>query len=148
MDEELQQLEAELKALRPAALSPELSARVKRELSAARPHNQWWLWAALPAAAALALLFTNPDDTNSSAPVVQAARPVSVAKPVFKPVASENVLLAARDEGLLTLPDGSAARRVRRSYLDTITWKDPRGQASLKWSVPRVEERIVPVVFQ
>jgi hypothetical protein len=66
----------------------------------------------------------------------------------FKPVAAENLLVEARDEGYVTLDDGTTARRVRRSYVDTITWQDPRTNASLVWSVPREEVRVVPVLFQ
>ena len=65
-----------------------------------------------------------------------------------KPVAAEKVLYAARDEGLVTLEDGTTARRERLSYVDTITWKNPRTNASLTWSVPREEVRVVPVHFQ
>ena len=34
--------------------------------------------------------------------------------------------------------------RLRYRYLDTYTWKDPRSNASLKWSVPRDEIRVLP----
>ena len=66
----------------------------------------------------------------------------------LKPVAAENVLVSARDEGLVTLEDGTPARRERLQFVDTITWKNPRTNSSLRWSVPREEVRIVPVVFQ
>ena len=66
----------------------------------------------------------------------------------LKPVAAENVLVSARDEGLVILEDGTSARRERLQFVDTITWKNPRTNSSLRWSVPREEVRIVPVVFQ
>ncbi len=150
----MQQLEAELKRLRPLAPPRELAARIGGALGARQPRNLWWAWTALPiaAAAAVAFFLSRPAPPRESPGVALDAvsppsAPVSF-KPVFKPVAAENVLLAANDEGLVTLSDGSAARRVRQSYIDTITWKDPRSQASLTWSVPREEERVVPVVFQ
>jgi hypothetical protein len=34
------------------------------------------------------------------------------------------------------------------AHVDTITWRDPRSAASIQWSVPREELRIVPVVFR
>jgi hypothetical protein len=34
-------------------------------------------------------------------------------------------------------------RRVRARYLDTYTWKNPTTNASLRWSVPRDEIRLV-----
>jgi hypothetical protein len=123
---------------------------IARELAARRPNRLWWAWVALPAAAAIAFVLVRPEQ-----PVVKASKPAAntvlapaVARPVFKPVAAENLLVEAQDVGHVTLANGSSARRVRQSYIDTITWKDPRGRASLKWSVPREEERIVPVVFQ
>jgi hypothetical protein len=67
---------------------------------------------------------------------------------VLKPVAGENVLYSARDEGLVVLEDGTPARRERLQFVDTITWKNPRTNASLKWTVPREEVRIVPISFQ
>lgn len=160
MDDELQQLEAELKQLRPLAPSRGLTARIAAELSETgepveRTRPQWWAWIVLPAltasAAALALVFfmSPPAAVRPPSAAVAATRPpVPATTPAFKPVSAENVLLAAKDEGLVTLADGSAARRVRQSYIDTIVWKDPRSQASLRWSVPREEERVVPVVFQ
>ena len=40
--------------------------------------------------------------------------------------------------------DGTPARRVRARYLDTYTWRNPATNASLKWSVPRDEIRVLP----
>jgi len=48
----------------------------------------------------------------------------------------------------VTLDDGTTARRLRQSYLDRITWKNPETNASLVWSVPREEIRVVPVLLQ
>lgn len=149
MDKELQELEAELRRLRPRQPSRELIDRLAGEIEAPKVHRLWWTWVTLPAAAALAFLVSRSQPAPK--PGQPERRPVPVAvkpAPVFKPVAAENVLLAARDEGLVSLSDGRPARRVRQSYVDTIVWKDPRGKALLKWSVPREEERIVPVVFQ
>jgi hypothetical protein len=150
MDDELNALEAELRHLRPVAPSAALARRIARELAPAAPRapqieaSLWpWRWAAvtLPAAAGVALLMFAP------APPV--ARPApAVAADVLKPVAAENVLYAARDEGLVTLADGTPARRARYNYVDTITWENPRTRAVLTWSVPREEVRVVPVVFQ
>jgi hypothetical protein len=40
--------------------------------------------------------------------------------------------------------DDTSARQVRARYVDTYTWKNPRSNASLKWSVPRDEVRVIP----
>ena len=157
MDDELQNLEAELSALRPVRPSAALRARIERELSAAEAPARvvtpsWRIWAAaLPVAAAVAVLAAlamtraprAPASNEKSAAVSEAD-----GAPRLKPIAAENVLYAARDEGLVTLEDGTPARRARLSYVDTIVWENPRTNASLKWSVPREEVRIVPVSYQ
>lgn len=158
MDDDLQQLEAELKRLRPVAPKPALVDRVERELAAAPARRRLaevhWLWAALPAAATVALIFVQfareravepAKETRPEAPVIADAARVTAP---LKPVAAENVLVAASDEGLVILADGTPARRERLQFVDTITWKNPRTNASLTWRVPREEVRVVPVSFQ
>jgi len=152
MDDELQQLEAELKRLRPRALAPALEARVGVALTRRRRTTIAW-WVALPLAAALAVALVPWRPPAPADPATLAADPATSAAVVaapdeYQPVAAENVLLAARDEGVITLDDGVQARRLRRSYVDTITWRNPRTNASLTWSVPRDEVRVVPVNFQ
>ena len=90
----------------------------------------------------------NPVSQVSHIPPVAPVVAVPAPEEVFKPVAAENVLYAVRDEGLVTLDDGTAARRERLNYVDTITWKNPRTNASVRWTVPREEVRVVPVKFQ
>lgn len=142
MDNELHELEAELKRLRPVAPSRALAAGIARQLAA--PRRNYWAWTALPLAASLAGLVMLRER-----PAVPAPTPAPVsAVATYKPVSAENLLYAQNDEGLVTLADGSTARRYRSSYVDTITWKNPHTQASLRWSVPRTEERVIPVSFQ
>lgn len=143
---ELTALEAELRRLRPRAPSPELEEFVARRLRPRRVLTSFWAWSALPlgAAAAIALVVASRPPT---AVVPDAAR-IAAPAAAFKPVAADNLLLDTQDEGLVTLDDGTTARRVRSNYLDTVTWKNPRTQASLKWTVPREEIRVVPVIFQ
>ena len=137
------QLEAELTRLRPRAPSRASAESIGRRLTPRRTAISWWTCAALPLAAAVtgAFFFVARRD-GGPAP---AARVVAAA---FKPIAAENFLVTAVDEGAVTLEDGTPARRVRSNYIDTLTWKDPRSQAKLKWSVPREEVRVVPVIFQ
>ena len=152
MDEEDLQLEAELKRLRPRALAPAVEARVAAGLAGRRRVAIGW-WVALPLAAALALVVVPwrqaPDADHVPLSAAIAPDPLPASPPdEYKPVAAENLLYAARDEGVVTLADGVRARRLRRSYVDTITWRNPRTNASLTWSVPRDEVRVVPVNFQ
>ena len=126
--------------------------------------NTWkWLgWrtagaaAALLAAATVGLWrFASPAPTDL--PATPLTRPDHVAatstanRPLvparadrYHPSSASNVLYDLTDEGAVDVGDELPARRLRYRYLDTYTWKDPRGHASLKWSVPRDEVRIIP----
>ena len=158
MDDELKQLEAELGRLRPVSPSRELVQRVGTELATVpaqrrMPWLEWMMAAALPAAAVIALILTLIPRSND---VAEQPKPKSGESAVeiasqqtsLKPVAAEKVLVSADDEGLVTLADGTPARRERLHYVDTITWKNPRTNASLTWSLPREEVRVVPIAFQ
>jgi hypothetical protein len=154
MDDELPSLEAELKALRPAPVPGRLRARLVQSLDAAPPvlwrrRRGIWFLLSLPAAAALAFVIgmAMHREVSTGAPPPAAANRTN-ARELLKPVAAENVLYAATDEGIVTLADGTRARRERLNYVDTITWKNPLTHASLKWSVPREEVRVVPLSFQ
>lgn len=154
MDDELQHLEAELKGLRPAPVPTALIARVEAELAGppaaaapARPlgGHVAWFWPFLTAAAAALAMTFAPQPT---APASSGQGSLAQGEATLKPIKAENVLVSARDEGLVTLPDGTPARRARLQYVDTITFQNPRTNASLVWTVPREEVRIVPVSFQ
>lgn len=161
MDDEIQSLEAELRQLTPAAPSRKLEARIGRELASTAPSAPrtrlaiyWLSSAAIAAAAALAVGWVSFHPVSPRTPA-EAASPAATS-PVatasvegpLKPVAAENVLIEASDEGFVTLDDGTTARRERLQFVDTITWKNPRTNASLRWSIPREEIRVVPVTFQ
>ena len=151
MDEELQQLEAELKQLRPAPLPPQLLTAVADELYAPPGkrgtvfRSGWKLALPLGVAAAIVFLSVSRNDIEVSPASDTAAETV---QPTLRPVAVEKLLVAAQDEGLVTLADGTPARRARLQYVDTITWRNPATNASLRWTVPREEVRVVPVHFQ
>ena len=65
-----------------------------------------------------------------------------------RPVKAANLLYDLQDEGLVLLEDNTPVRRMRARYVDTYTWKNPATNASLTWSVPRDEVRMVPARFQ
>jgi hypothetical protein len=107
----------------------------------------WWLALPIAAAAAVMISVGLPSQENEKGVAANSStqrQPTSI----FKPVAVKNMLWSARDEGYVTLADGTQARRVRRSYVDTITWQNPATRASLKWTIPREDVRVVPVTFQ
>ena len=176
MDESLNELEAELKSLRPPRPAPTLLDRIGRDLAVsesaapARPRytaattlNTWkwfgWRTAAVAAVVALvaAVSWMSLEKVTpaSEAPReklagMTPARPGSEPRaPMadadrYQPVAAANVLYDLKDEGRVYVDGTTPARRLRYRYLDTYTWKNPRNNASLKWSVPRDEIRVLP----
>jgi hypothetical protein len=143
MDDDFQELEAELSRLRPAPLGRDFAERVERGM-ARRRALPGWLWAAMPAAAAFALIVVY-GTRGPAGPAAQASAPP--AAPAFEPVGVRDILVASRDEGYVVLADGWPARRLLEAHVNTIMWRSPRSAALLQWSVPREEIRIVPVAF-
>ena len=151
MDDPLKELENELAALRPVRPSRQSERRIAAGLQPRRRVR--WRWMSLPAAAAFAIMFAwqtqglRPPPAESATggdSVAGATQPASA----FKPVAAQNLLYAARDDGLVTLEDGRVVHRTSRSYVDTVVWRDPQSNASVTWTVPREEVRLTPVSFQ
>lgn len=102
---------------------------------------------AAPAPASVPLASAPPE--ARVAPVPAPATALAAApRDVFEPVKAANVLYDLQDEGLVLLDDQTPARRVRARYVDTYTWQNPSNGASLRWSVPRDEVRMVPTRFQ
>lgn len=174
MDESFHELEAELKSLRLRRPSAGLKEHLARELAAgdtAGPVRRYasatnlggWKWhgwqlaglaavVALIAAASWRNLSRREATTPAPAPTTAnafAVAPVPAPAPGAAParlseVAATNVLYDMKDEGTVYLEGDRAARRVRYRFLDTYTLRNPRTNASLKWSVPRDEIRVLP----
>ena len=169
MDNSLHELEDELKTLQPRRAAPRWLDEVNRELAAELPAtprprytsatslNSWkWLgWRTVAVAAALTLVAAAVlVRFRSSQTAVTAPGPTAVPTPVrptvaatYEPVAATNVLYDLQDEGVVQLAGATSARQVRARYVDTYTWKNPRNNASIKWTVPRDEVRVVPVGY-
>lgn len=166
MDESLQELEAELKSLQPRRPSAQWSARIGHELAVipVRTHYtsatnlsswKWFGWRTAVTAAAVALVTTlgvlnfKPAQPVAAPtpPVVANPNPAPASRDRYPPVAATNVLYDLKDEGPVRLDGDTSARRLRYRYLDTYTLKNPKGNASLKWSVPRDEIRVLPTSF-
>lgn len=168
MDESFHTLEAEVKALplpRPSSallnrLESDLatsaaSVSLPRRYTTATSLNSWkwsgWRMAGLAAAVAFAatvgLLRVNrqapPISVAGTTPMVAPA-PITNSPPDhYQPVAATNVLYELKDEGPVDTSGDTLTRRVRARYLDTYTWKNPTTNASIRWSVPRDEIRLV-----
>lgn len=169
MDESFHDLELELKSLQPRHPSDLWLDCVRHHLgTAAGPARyatatnlrswKWFGWRAAGVAAALALVATvSFVRFRSTAPAVLPVPPVAVQLPLaadpqvrrdlYEPVAATNVLYDLQDEGLVKGEGDAPARRLRYRYLDTYTWKNPRSHASIKWSVPRDEIRVLPASY-
>ena len=162
MDESLQELENELKRLRPQSLPDTLVQRIEGELGPVEAPRRYttatslrsWKWAGWSLAGVAAVIVGFLASTISWSPVpavrpaVTAFRAPSIpdAAPVmnrYEPVRASSVLYEMKDDGLAMLPDNTQGRQVRYRYVDTYTWKNPATKASLKWSVPRDEVRLV-----
>jgi hypothetical protein len=135
MNNELEELEFELSRLRPRAPSEFLEARVGAALEKNRPGAGAVFLRGLAGAgfaAAIAWLV-------AFAPGMREARGAAL-----QPMVAEETLQSAQDEGLMTLDDGSKARRLRLRYVETLSWSG--GGRTLTWTAPREELRIVPVM--
>lgn len=161
MDDNLQELENELKRLRPRAVSDDFMRRLELDLGAEPAARRYttatslrsWKWAAWSMAGAVAavavLLAVNRPDRSTPAAHPESSRLAAAptaAEPAanrYEPVAASSVLYEMKDDGVATLPDNSPGRQVRYRYVDTYTWKNPTTNAALKWSVPRDEVRLV-----
>ncbi len=171
MDETLQELVNELKRLTPRRPSGALLASLERELGPAVPVAptrryssatnlgswKWAPWALAGAAAVIALaLFMRssrvaPVPPVEQSPVSEMAATTPTPEPAgsapdvnrYEPVRASSVLYDLQEGAPTTLPDRTEGREVRYRYVDTYTWKNPATNASVRWSVPRDEVRLV-----
>ena len=113
---------------------------------------KWAMWSFAGVAAAIALVAVvqfNRRSPKVSAPSLATVAPVSAPKTVlnplnrYEPVKATSVLYDLKEDGAATLPDQTEGLQVRYRYVDTYTWKNPATHASLRWSVPRDEVRLV-----
>ena len=137
MNDELKALESQLSRLRPVAPSEFFEARMGAALETTKRARGGFAVVRIVAAAGFAaavawLAAFSPD-------VAAVRRP-----DVLRPVAAEEMLQSADDEGLMTLEDGSLARRVRLRFVETRSWSG--AGKTLTWTMPREELRIVPVM--
>ena len=160
---DLDDIENELKKLRPTAPSPQLAARIERALVEpdptatagviAQPRKIRWDWVWLGsglAAAALLLVFAVIDGSrpNKSAPVASHA-PAVPAGSSYIPDGLTRVVYDTRDEGVHFPTDTEQpVRRWRARTRETLTWRNPKTGASLRVSYPSEEVSLVPVSGQ
>lgn len=167
MDDTLQNLENELKRLPARKPSARLMAELQRELGPITPvvaatpvirtpRVRSWNWAVWSlfgtAAAAMAIMavvqakreVTVPTETVASASAnILPALPTAMTVNRYDPVKATSVLYDLNEEGVTMLPDRSEGRQLRYRFVDTFTWKNSTTNASVQWTVPRDEVRLV-----
>lgn len=140
------ELETELKALKPRRVSPRLAAvfdSAPASLPGSSPAKflEWRRWTAWSCAAGLLVGVTS----LSLRPPIMHPAPQSARSLI--PATVENVVLDGAEVGMISLPNGSTARRFRIRSADIVSWHDPATNASVRWIVPREDVRIEPVHF-
>ena len=167
------ELEAELKKLRPARASAELSSRVERALADAgqsadniiRPETRSsrsdfrvsWLGLGLGLAAAatfliLARVDLRPGDQTKQTTLASATPTLeqrAAALPNYQATGLTQVVYRRYDEGLV-FPRGATqpARRVWTTKRETLRWRDRETGAQLSVSYPAEEVTLTPVSGQ
>lgn len=172
MNRELQELEATLGTLTPAAVPPQLVERIEAALAAearpanpaekvvpfpavrrapasrARPAYRWgWAAAAVAMAGALAAWFVPGDDPAE--PVVVSSRkwhqslPIPAARQSAPGFVVASQLGGVLDEGVVWARNGQPLRKVRVLYIDRHMARD-RGGKPVEVSVPRVQYLLLP----
>jgi hypothetical protein len=150
MSDNFDALEQELRALRPAAPSDELVRSIDRVMgeSAAGAGEQvtprrrvraagWgaWAWGNWAVAGALALVVVTVSRDGPAVPDHAAGAGVE-SGPDYRPVEAARYVVEVVDEGVVTLEDGTPVRRVRESFVDSLTWRDEATKATLVVNLP------------
>jgi len=168
------ELEAQLKALKPAPLRESFVVRMEKAMSQPavtvepsddkiiRPvqfQPRWLIGLGLAAAAALLLLVRVNFRTPATEKKVTSALPQSTAIPVessprtlpntFVATGSTQVVYHKRDEGLLFAQNSEQPmRRLRSITQETLQWRNPTTGASLSVSYPSEQVELIPVSGQ
>lgn len=155
-------LEKVLAGLAPAPVSSRLESRVERDLmidsglrvidggavvKPTRPKTAWWqpvAWAALGAAAAIAITGLGPDHDRTAQPAL-AGKTVGTAT---LPISSTREWLNADDQGVQFNSDKLPERHVKLVSLERHEWVDPRDGAQIAVEIPHEDTVVLPVEFQ
>ena len=156
-NDDLLELEAELKALEPAPLSEDLSAKVlgifDGETIATEPDKvvRFPVFQRLGAAAAVAIaavgvtfaiLNNLPEDQGSASGDVADRAEL---KKTFVPVVAENIFEGVRNEGMTLTGDNRPVQRLRYQFSDSYQWVNPDDGSTIEITVPRERIILVPV---
>jgi hypothetical protein len=161
-----EELESELKKLRPVQPSPVLVSRIERALAdggtsgskVIRPERFRvnWLGLGLGLAAAatfliLARLDFRPTEKTKQTNVTAtpSLQQKAAALPNYQATGLTQVVYSKRDEGLVFPPGAQGpSRRVRTAKRETLQWRDRQSGAQLAVSYPTEEVTLIPVSGQ
>lgn len=145
-------LENLLRGLAPAAASPALAQRVDEELQLdmswlstrgkPRPMPRWLVsttWAAMGAAAAVAVMSYLPQPLPSSSLATAPAAP---------PVSTISEWEDIQNEGIHYSSERLPEQHVTLISRERKTWIDPRDGAQMSVEYPRQQKLVLPVSFQ
>ena len=160
------ELEDQLRKLRPARPSPELSRRIESALAGPetspataavlrrerRFHFKWLpLGFGLAAATALVLFaFVRLQQQGARAPrIASTTPPPAISTAHLVPAGLTQVVYHTRDEGLHFRSNSEQPmRRLRSDTRETLQWRNPKTGATLRISYPREEVSLIPVSGQ
>jgi hypothetical protein len=158
------ELEDQLRKLRPAQPSADLMNRVERALAEEtststtgviprerRFHFNWFsLGLGLAAAAALVMFaFIRLQQPVKKTPAVASTSSAPVSTNRFVPAALTQVVYHTRDEGLrFPINAQQPMRRVRSHTHETLEWRNPKTGATLRISYPSEQVSLVPTTGQ
>jgi hypothetical protein len=164
------ELETELRKLRPAAVSDELTARIEHALakqpvastptsavSRRNPGSINWRFLGFGVAAAAALMLLakvgNDHPASNQAKVAALTPPPARVTPAnaskFIPTGMTQVVYRTRDEGLVFAEGAeNPVRRLRYRTRETLQWRQPDTGASLRVSYPSEEVVLMPISGQ
>jgi hypothetical protein len=161
-----EELESELKKLRPVQPSAELVSRIERALAdggtgaskVIRPERFRvnWLGLGLGLAAAATFLILarvdfRPTDKmrETLASTTPSLQQKAAALPNYQATGFTQVVYSKRDEGLVFPPGAEGpSRRVRTAKRETLRWRDRQSGAQLAVSYPTEEVTLIPVSGQ
>ena len=145
----LSSVEERLQSLQPATLPAHLELRLARaETSGRKVIHHAWRWVSLAAAASLAIAAWVAGSHRVTDPVPVSAQPVVTpgSLHVYTPISSRNLLLNAREIGVVTPENSPPVRLIRCLWLDDATYRTSDGDAE-DLQVTRTHEQIIPVAL-
>lgn len=155
------ELEQMLAGLAPMPASSRLENRVERDLmidsglrvidggapARSTQKTRWWqpvAWAALGAAAAIAITGLGPDIGDTTRPGIAGTDTSAQSLPIN----STREWLNADDQGVQFNSEKLPERHVRLVSLERHEWVDPRDGAQIAIEIPHEDTVVLPVEFQ